>query len=1335
MLTRFLREAKTWRSLRHPNILRFLGACKIDGIIYLVSPFMKNGTIMDFIAKRPGNAKQLQLIREIASALEYLHSQEIIHGDLKGSNILISDDEHTLLCDFGLSRMQAAITSTTMKGAGTVRWQAPEIWDNAPKSFKTDVYAFAMTIVEVVSGDVPFRQYAEDMAVVMAVHFRNERPDRGVISSTSRVSYEWLWCIITVCWDKDPDKRPQMSEVTTLLTCRAACPPPMITYQRHNKEGSRETDDPSAGSNPVSEVATRPPSPPSSLLFLSTYQKKVVTITSPSSTPDFPSTSIVPPAWAYRGRNLHHHPSGMNSNTPDVLRRVTVGREVDFLRLSRAGASSNQALNPLDPSTGWDGPLRSVVPCWDRGDVIGEGSTCPVTVNPARELHGKFEADRNTSWLKRAIHIVDHGLVVSHQSAENLGLLFCVQARIRYEFFKPTQAVSFLDQLVDGFQAGLALIPQSSARRHGQLFTMGRLLKRRHDMNGGREDLDRAIEVYRETLELWPRDKDPPLELINNFNEAIRIRFETEGDLSGVERAIHHLGRLLQVFLMDSAHPLRPRVLATLGMALVTRCERTGSVADVEGAIRHLENALVLHANDRQDCPVILNNLALALKTRYKMLGRVSDLDDAIHLYQRALLLRKDHPETLSNLANALSNRYKRTRDATDLGQAIRLLEKGISLIEHNDPVRAKYLSNLAVMLFDRYHESNTVIDLNKAVETHERVLSLRPGNHPLRPISLNNLCTTLIVRFILSRNESDRQTSLDYLTESLSLTSSDHPHRRVTLFNLLSIRSSRAPWNTLSTDELALVLDQCTELTKLTPQQHPDYSKTATLVVPILLTCYKKKLLIYRLLNFSSTAKDVALTLLERGSNASTNPSIYRLRAVYKWIQLYQELNRPHTLDMFVRMFDLLDLSIARDCSLETQHKQLSTDGYILPARTLLPEAVAVAIEQGAIETAVEFFERGQLSILLTQLSRYRTSSLLESLRSVRPDLASHFQDLSWQVEHATFTEDQQLPGSGLNHPVENPISRSKRLKTSWEDVVQQIRAVDGFRLFLRPTPFSVLRQAAAEGPVILINIGKSRSDAIIVTSDQGPIVVPLPFATPDQVDRLVAIFNASPQLLSDRKALVGLKTLWDTIVEPVTIELRDTLKLSKNSRIWWCPTNSTFSLPLHAAGLYQLRGEHYLFTRACLPSLYISSYTPTLGTLIGARRDKSRYSGLPSVLLVGQPNTPHQSEIPQAREEIRRIEKRIPHALVLTDDRATHDAVLAALTQHQWVHFACHAYVQNDIPPHPQLSLHDGPLPLHEIMQQRLFAADFAFLSVRYSAPGDSDTPDESFFLAAGM
>lgn len=81
--------------------------------------------------------------------MAYLHEMGVVHGDVKGGNVLVSSNLHALLCDFGLAKTVDATTSTSLKGAGTVRWQAPELFNDAPRSFKTDVYAFGMTIYEV----------------------------------------------------------------------------------------------------------------------------------------------------------------------------------------------------------------------------------------------------------------------------------------------------------------------------------------------------------------------------------------------------------------------------------------------------------------------------------------------------------------------------------------------------------------------------------------------------------------------------------------------------------------------------------------------------------------------------------------------------------------------------------------------------------------------------------------------------------------------------------------------------------------------------------------------------------------------------------------------------------------------------------------------------------------------------------------------------------------------------------------------------------------------------------------------------------------------------------
>lgn len=85
----------------------------------------------------------------MADGINYLHDNGVVHGDIKGSNILIGDGIHSLVHDFGLAKLMPAHTSTLMKGVGTLRWQSPELWNNEPKTFASDAYAFGMTIAEV----------------------------------------------------------------------------------------------------------------------------------------------------------------------------------------------------------------------------------------------------------------------------------------------------------------------------------------------------------------------------------------------------------------------------------------------------------------------------------------------------------------------------------------------------------------------------------------------------------------------------------------------------------------------------------------------------------------------------------------------------------------------------------------------------------------------------------------------------------------------------------------------------------------------------------------------------------------------------------------------------------------------------------------------------------------------------------------------------------------------------------------------------------------------------------------------------------------------------------
>ncbi|KAJ6449846.1 kinase-like domain-containing protein, partial [Mycena sanguinolenta] len=155
------REVLIWKELSHPNVLPLLG---IDVIarkpsFCLVSPWMKNGNVIAFLETHPDFNKS-SLVRNIASGLEYLHDLDppVVHGDIKGVNILIDDSGQACLADFGLAlavESHAFSTSSAGSTRGTLPWLAPEILDSSRKAerlaspTKRDIYALGCTILEV----------------------------------------------------------------------------------------------------------------------------------------------------------------------------------------------------------------------------------------------------------------------------------------------------------------------------------------------------------------------------------------------------------------------------------------------------------------------------------------------------------------------------------------------------------------------------------------------------------------------------------------------------------------------------------------------------------------------------------------------------------------------------------------------------------------------------------------------------------------------------------------------------------------------------------------------------------------------------------------------------------------------------------------------------------------------------------------------------------------------------------------------------------------------------------------------------------------------------------
>ncbi|KAJ7895941.1 kinase-like domain-containing protein, partial [Mycena olivaceomarginata] len=214
------REALIWRQFSHPNLLPFFGLYVLDNRPSLISPWMDNGDLKHFLNNAPSNINRLALITDVALGLEYLHSNRVVHGDLKAVNILVTPSGRACIADFGLASIVDELSlkmmfSSNSGRAGTVRYQAPELLTNERSNhFGSDVYAFACVCYEILTGKVPFFEISVEMAVAIKVT-TGARP-----SKPKTISPEDIWNLVEDCWSQNADERPTTAVILQRLKRR-----------------------------------------------------------------------------------------------------------------------------------------------------------------------------------------------------------------------------------------------------------------------------------------------------------------------------------------------------------------------------------------------------------------------------------------------------------------------------------------------------------------------------------------------------------------------------------------------------------------------------------------------------------------------------------------------------------------------------------------------------------------------------------------------------------------------------------------------------------------------------------------------------------------------------------------------------------------------------------------------------------------------------------------------------------------------------------------------------------------------------------------------------------
>ncbi|KAG1829949.1 TPR-like protein [Suillus variegatus] len=921
--------------------------------------------------------------------------------------------------------------------------------------------------------------------------------------------------------------------------------------------------------------------------------------------------------------------------------------------------------------------------------------------------------------------------------------------------FQQRGIMSDLDESIELLRDALLLPPPGRSDRSMYLNNLALSLRERFLQRGMMSDLDESIELHRDALLPRPPSHPDRSASLSNLAVSLRDRFQQRGIMSDLDDSIELLRDALLLHL--PGHSDRSASLSNLAVSLRDRFQQRGMMSDLDESIELYRNALLLYPPGHSDRSMSLNNLAVSLRDRFEQRGIMSDLDEFIELLRDALLLRppghSDRSMSLNNLALSLRERFLQRGIMSDLNESVELLQDALLLRPPGHSDRSLSLNNLALSLRDRFEQGGIMSDLDECIELHRDALLLYPPRHSDRSKSLNNLAVSLRDRFLQGGMMSDLDESIELHRDALLLHLPGHPDRSMFLNNLANSLRDRFKQRGIMSD-----LDECIELHRdallLHPPRHSDRSKSLNnLAVSLrdrflqggmmsdldeIIELHRDALLLRpaghsdrskSLNNLAFSLRDrfhqrgvqsdlhEAFSLYSQLSHLSHAASRSDLRFAKSWAAFADTLNHASALLAYKTALKFLDQQVVV-LSPSFHHFDVIREAV----SSLATDAFSCSVRHGALTTAVELVEQGR-AVFWTQLARFSTPlDELSVSDGAGVALAEEFRRLSFRLRNAfdQSTEDQS--------------SQIRQLTMQWDDVVSRIRMLPDFSRFLLPPLFSDLQKAAEDGPVVIVNASQYCCDALIVLSDQNPFHVPISITQTEVSDLSSEFQSLSKQfgsLDAQLKLVSILRKLWHGVVGPVVQALRAS-NIRPGSRIWWCPTAEFTLLPLHAAGAYEKK-------RDSLSHIYISSYTPTLATLVRARRQVSRDASLQHFVAIGQGNPdggrPLECVAPEIAIVATRLKPVVSSFTRLEDSDATVKGAFDALNRNQWLHLACHGMPNRRQPFESSFAMRDGPLMIKDIIRSNWQDPQFAFLSACHTTVGDEKSPDESIHLAAAM
>ncbi|KAF8836801.1 hypothetical protein BDN67DRAFT_983674 [Paxillus ammoniavirescens] len=783
-----------------------------------------------------------------------------------------------------------------------------------------------------------------------------------------------------------------------------------------------------------------------------------------------------------------------------------------------------------------------------------------------------------------------------------------------------------------------------------------------------------------------------------DIGHAHMLRYYKDADESHIREVVTHFRRVVD--RCPSDNPARGAALSNLATAKFISGQATGAHLDMDMAIFLFQDAP--DADEAQElldsvldiCSAVsleYRSAVLVAHTRFMHSGANDVVDPntaaAFSSTQPAYL---QSPPSFGGLYSKLEQCQQRD-DPQLLGDVISQHHDALSFYVPGQPEWVNWKCNLAIALRLRFERQGRKQDLEEVILSYRRMLSWTPRARAKHCRALINLASELLTRFWRGGDRKDLEEAIQHYRDALVLTPPGHPLRASSVSNIAT-----ALWTQFKQGgdrkDLEEVIQHHRDALVLTPPGHPLRASLLNNIANVLLTRSLR----------GGNRKDLEEALHLCHIAKAESPLIHPC-------QHAESHHHSSALDAYARSLQLLDSHLSAMASISARHQARMHFSANLQLASGDPHAETLGFQS--------------LSLILNQ------------------------QPADWS---STQNSSRLM--------VEAEAAQYSRLVDEWNQVVSQIWTIEGFSHFLLPPSFSDLQETSSEGPIIVLiasnsmysinysvltrldnkcsssaqhEIFHSRQEQVTVIVECQQLQMYAPTSAQSEVVQILEDLHVYSDRDISNDVVQVLHELWHTVVSPVVVELEKVV--TKGSWIWWCPSSVFTQFPLHATGEYHQGGRNF-------DQLYVSSYTPSLSTLIKACQTRSSFSAPQFAAIVQAKPVGRQEALPYPSLEADLIEHLLHPPLTsvftkLASTASTRDVALDALQNHEWIHFSCRGKQDFEEPFKSSLEMLDGPLSLIDIIRTDLSKHEFVYLSACQTAVRDTKTPDEMIHLAAGL